>query len=337
MRKVENPPNPYESVYREFLEDPADIKLEVFEEEAKSILSENKSPDLSFRWSINPYRGCFHACSYCYARPTHEYLGFGAGTDFESKIVVKTNAPELLRQSFEKPRWKGELIVFSGDTDCYQPLEAHYELTKKCFEACLEYRNPVSIITKSPLIIRDKELLAELNRQAYVHVTASIAFSDDAMARKVEPQAPLPSRRFQMIKELTQAGIPIGVLIAPVIPGLNDDQVVRILRQARNAGATSAGMVPLRLPGSVQFVFLTRMRKEFPDRVKKIENFIRESKGGNLNNSQFFKRYEGQGNYWQAIEQLFAIETKNLGFNHADTPTPNTFQRPTELPLRLIK
>ncbi|MBI4063670.1 MAG: PA0069 family radical SAM protein [Elusimicrobia bacterium] len=333
MRKIDNLPNPFESTYREFLDEPPAVQVQVFEDDTKSILSENKSPDLSFRWSINPYRGCFHACAYCYARPSHEYLGFGAGSDFESKIVVKPKAPELLRQAFEKPSWKGEFIVFSGDTDCYQPLEAIYGLTRKCLEVCLEYRNPATLITKSYLIARDAELLAELNRQAYAHVTASIAFADDEMARKVEPQAPSPSRRFQMIETLTRAGVPVGVLIAPVMPGLNEDQILKILKRARQAGATSAGMVILRLPGSVKEVYLSRMKKEFPDRIKKIENFIRDARGGKLTDSNFHQRHQGSGRYWETIERLFELNRKKLEFAIAHRPIPQTFRRPTELPL----
>ncbi|MBI2069807.1 MAG: PA0069 family radical SAM protein [Elusimicrobia bacterium] len=334
MRKIDNPPNPFESTWREFLDEPPPAQTELFEEKAKSILSENKSPDLGFRWSVNPYRGCFHACAYCYARPSHEYLGFGAGTDFESKIVVKTNAPELLREAFEKPSWQGELIVFSGDTDCYQPAEALYQLTQKCLEACRDYQNPVSIITKSFLIVRDAPLLAELHQRSNVHVTASIAFSDDAMSRKVEPQTPAPSRRFQMIETLTKAGVPVGVLIAPVIPGLNENQIPQILKHAREAGARSAGMVILRLPGNVREVFLTRMAREFPDRIKKIESFIRAAKGGALNRSQFFQRHQGQGLYWETIKKLFSIQVKKLGFDEDDEKLmPSTFRRPDELPL----
>lgn len=332
MRKVENPPNPYESIDRELLEQPGDAKLEVFEEPAKEILSENKSPDLGFRWSLNPYRGCFHACAYCYARPSHEYLGFGAGSDFESKIVVKTNAPERLRAAFDKPSWQGELVVFSGDTDCYQPLEASYQLTRRCLEVCLEYRNPVSIITKSRLIARDASLLGTLASEAQAHVTASIAFADDAMSRKVEPQAPAPSKRFEMMQVLTKAGVPLSVLIAPVIPGLNDSQIPEILRRAAQAGAKHAGMVILRLPGHVEDVFLGRMAKEFPDRIQKIENFVRQAKGGVLNRSQFYERHRGQGEYWKTLQQLFVLECKKLGLNQfEERPTPKTFRRPWEL------
>ncbi|MBI4370371.1 MAG: PA0069 family radical SAM protein [Elusimicrobia bacterium] len=333
LRKIINPPSPYDCQWRELLEEPPPVELEYFEEPAKSILSENKSPDLSFRWSLNPYRGCFHACAYCYARPSHEYLGFGAGTDFESKIVVKPNAPELLRQTFEKSSWPGELIVFSGDTDCYQPAEAIYGLTRKCLEACLEYRNPVSIITKSRLILRDEDILRGLRQKSSVHVTASLAFADDDMARKVEPQAPSPSKRFEMIKGLAQAGISVSVLMAPIIPGLNDAQIPEVLRRAREAGAQSAGMVILRLPCSVQQVFQSRMAEQFPDRIKKIENFLKTAKNGVLNRGSFHERYEGHGEYWNAIQNLFTLECRRLGLNNKKEKTshPPTFHRPSEL------
>ncbi|MBI3291277.1 MAG: PA0069 family radical SAM protein, partial [Elusimicrobia bacterium] len=312
---VENPPNPYESTWREYLEPPPLARLEVFEERARSILSRNNSPDLSFRWSLNPYRGCFHGCAYCYARPTHEYLGFGAGTDFDTKIVVKMNAPELLRQAFERPSWQGELIVFSGDTDCYQPVEAVYRLTQQCLEVCVEFCNPVAIITKSYLILRDVELLQELVRRASLHVTLSIAFRDDATAKLVEPQAASISRRFDALKRLSHAGIPTSILVAPIIPGLNDSHIPDILERAKDCGAVSAGYVPLRLPGNVKTVFLDRIRQAFPLRAKKIERQIRETRDGKLYNSNFFERYHGQGKIWEATEVLFQLHQRRLGLD----------------------
>ena len=247
MRPVQNPPNPFDSVEREWLEEPPQVRLEVFEENAKSILSDNDSPDLPFRWSVNPYRGCFHACAYCYARPTHEYLGFGAGTDFESKIVVKSNAAALLRQAFLKPGWHGELVVFSGNTDCYQPLEATWRLTRACLEVCAEFRNPVGVITKSVLVQRDLDVLERLQRDAQVQVFFSIPFADDAMAKLIEPQAPSISRRFEAMRHLAAAGIPVGVSVAPLIPGLNDDDIAAVLERAHGAGATFASYTLLPL------------------------------------------------------------------------------------------
>src|SRR4051812_38595062 len=199
-RPVANPPNPWASTHVEWLEEPPAATLQIFEEEARSVLSENESPDIPFRFSLNPYRGCLHACAYCYARPSHQYWGFGAGTDFDRKIVVKKNAPEVLRRELLRPSWTGGTLVFSGNTDCYQPVEASYELTRRCLEVCLEFQNPVGIITKSLLIRRDVELLGELARRARAHVTVSIAFADDETSRKIEPYAGRPSKRFEVIR-----------------------------------------------------------------------------------------------------------------------------------------
>src|SRR5438128_11315226 len=192
VKLVSNPPNPFESQYREFLEPPPSVKVQIYEDDTRSILSHNDSPDLAFRWSVNPYRGCFHACAYCYARPSHEYLGLGAGTDFERKITVKPQAPRLLREAFERPSWKGELVVFSGVTDCYQPLEASYRLTRGCLEVCAEYRNPVGIITKSPLLERDLDVLQALATVADVGVTVSLPLWDRPHAHAVEPPVASP-------------------------------------------------------------------------------------------------------------------------------------------------
>lgn len=329
MRVISNPPNPFESSHRELLEAPAQVKLEVYEDATREILSRNESPDLPFRWSLNPYRGCFHACAYCYARPSHEYWGFGAGTDFDSKIVVKHDAPLLLRKTFMKPSWRGELIVFSGNTDCYQPLEATYGLTRACLEVCAEFRNPVGIITKAALIMRDIELLRRLHDNAWAQVYFSIPFADNETARKVEPQAPSTTKRFEAMKALSEAGIPTGISIAPVIPGLNEDDIPELLARARHAGARSATFVLLRLSGNVEPVFLERMASAFPDRIKKITNRIREVRGGKLSESDFFKRHHGNGTYWNMIEQFFEVGRRKAGFPDDDhQPIPNTFRRP---------
>ncbi len=329
MRTVANPPNPFESEHREFLEPPPQVRLQVFEDATREILSRNDSPDLPFRWSLNPYRGCFHACAYCYARPTHEYWGFGAGTDFESKIIVKPDAPALLRRTFDKPSWKGELIVFSGNTDCYQPLEATYGLTRACLQVCADYRNPVGIITKGALVLRDLDVLARLNREAWVRVYLSIPFADDSVARKVEPQAPSSSRRLETLRALSDAGIPTGISISPIIPGLNDDDIPELLVRARQAGAREAMSVMLRLSGNVEPVFLERMAAAFPDRIGTIVNRIREVRAGKLTEGDFFSRHEGTGPYWQMIERLFDISRRKAGFpDEHDEPVPNTFRRP---------
>ena len=209
-RPVDNPPNPWSSTHVEYLDEPPPARLEVFHDHARSILARNDSPDIPFRWSLNPYRGCMHACAYCYARPSHQHLGFGAGTDFDRKIVVKVNAPELLAEAFAKPSWQGELIAFSGNTDCYQPLEASYALTRACLEVCADYRNPVGVITKSALVRRDADVLARIARDSRARAMLSIPFARDEDALKIEPWAARVSRRFEALRALSDAGVPTG-------------------------------------------------------------------------------------------------------------------------------
>ncbi|MGA6826105.1 PA0069 family radical SAM protein [Nitrospira sp. NS4] len=329
MRRVANPPNPFESQHRELLEPAPPAKLVVFEDASREILSRNDSPDLPFRWSVNPYRGCFHGCAYCYARPSHEYWGFGAGTDFDTKIIVKEEAPQLLRRAFGKPSWQGELIVFSGNTDCYQPLEASYGLTRACLEVCAEYRNPVGVITKGALVRRDLDVLTSLRREAWVQVYVSIPFADDDTARLVEPQAPSPAKRFETMQALADAGIPTGISIAPIIPGLNDEDIPALLERAREAGAKTAVYSLLRLSGSVEPVFLERMKAAFPDRFGKIVNRLRETREGQLTEGAFFKRHQGSGTYWYMVEQLFEVAKRKAGFDAGDASgIPQTFRRP---------
>lgn len=328
MRAVANPPNPFESSHRELLTPAPTVHLAVYEDATREILSRNESPDLPFRWSVNPYRGCFHACAYCYARPTHEYWGFGAGTDFESKLMVKEAAPSLLRRSFERPSWQGELVVFSGNTDCYQPLEASYGLTRACLEVCAEFRNPVGVITKGALVLRDLDVLTELHRKAWVRVYLSIPFADEATARAMEPHAPSVGKRFEVLERLSKAGIATGISVAPIIPGLNDGDLPVLLERARRAGAQTATCSLLRLSGSVEAVFLDRIREAFPKRVKKITNRIREVRGGQLSESGFFARQQGSGIYWQTIQQLFDLARRRAGFDdRADEAIPDTFRR----------
>lgn len=329
MRAISNPPNPFDSQHRDLLEPAVAATLTVYEDDSREILSRNESPDLPFRWSVNPYRGCFHACAYCYARPSHEYWGFGAGTDFDSKIMVKKNAPQLLRRAFDRASWRGELIVFSGNTDCYQPLEAAYRLTRACLSLCVEYRNPVGVITKGALVLRDLDLLRRLSREAWVRVYFSIPFSSDDMARNVEPHAPTISKRFEVMKMLADAGIATGISIAPVIPGLNEDDIPELLERARTAGACTAVTALLRLPGSAQAVFLERMQELFPDRIGKIVSRLREVRSGDLTESAFFRRQRGTGVYWDMVEQLFNVAKRRAGFTDDDGGAmPDTFRRP---------
>ena len=335
-RPVQNPPNPWSSTHVEWLEEPPNATLQVFEEQARSILSENDSPDLPFRFSLNPYRGCIHACAYCYARPSHQYLGFGAGTDFDRKIVVKMNAAQLLREAFLRPSWNGENIVFSGNTDCYQALEANYEITRQCLEVCLEFQNPVSIITKSRLVARDAPLLAELSVRARAMVFLSIPFAQDEDSRKIEPWAAVTSQRFSAMRILADAGIYVGIAIAPIIPGLNDSDVAELLERAKEAGASMAFTQPLRLAAEVLPVFEERLTEAYPLRVKKVKNAVLEMRGGKMNDSAFGARFSGQGPRWAMIEQLFKSHCERLGLNQERiaTEAPTTFSRPKkQLPL----
>lgn len=329
MKLVSNPPNPYISTYHEWLEPPPPAKLEIYEETAKSILSENDSPDVPFRWSVNPYRGCQHACAYCYARPYHEYLGLGAGTDFETKLVVKLNAADLLRTAFSKRGWRGERVNFSGVTDCYQPLEAVYGVTRACLEVCRDFANPVAIVTRSYLVMRDAELLAEIDRVADAAVFESIPFADDALARLIEPQAPPPSRRFDAMRKLTAAGVRVGVLVAPVIPGLNDREIPAILKRSAEAGARQACFMPLRLPGNVASVFLERLHAALPDRAARVEARIREMRGGALTESRFVDRMRGEGEYWRSVQDLFEVHRERNGLKSAsDSATSRQASKP---------
>jgi DNA repair photolyase len=329
MRTIANPPNPFDSQHRELLEPPRAAKVMVYGDETREILSRNESLDLPFRWSVNPYRGCFHACAYCYARPSHEYWGFGAGTDFDSRIIVKEDAPLLLRRAFDKQSWRGELIVFSGNTDCYQPLEAAYRLTRACLSLCADYRNPVGIITKGVLVLRDLDVLRRLHEEAWVRVYISIPFSSDDMARKVEPHAPSITKRFETMKILADAGITTGISIAPVIPGLNEGDMPELLERAHQAGAGTAVASLLRLPGNVEPVFLERMQEAFPDRVGKIIARLREVRGGAMTDGEFFRRHAGTGVYWDMIEQLFSVAKRRAGFTEDNAGViPDTFRRP---------
>jgi DNA repair photolyase len=333
LRPLANPPNPWASAGVEYLEGEAPLaQLEVYEDHSRGILSKNDSPDVGFEWSVNPYRGCFHACAYCYARPTHEYLSFGAGTDFDRKIVVKKRAAELLREAFDAPKWRGDTIVFSGVTDCHQPVEASYRLTRGCLEVCSEYRNPIGIITKSPLVERDVDVLQELTRVSHASVMVSIPIWDPERARAIEPFVTTPARRVRTIERLAAAGIRVGVMVAPIIPGLNDEDMGDVLRAARNAGATRAGTVLLRLPGPVKDVFEERLRASLPLRAERVLRRIRETRGGKMNDARFGVRGTGEGPYAEAIGQLFRQTAQRLGFETGrvgedeDPETP--FRRP---------
>ncbi|MEZ4294226.1 MAG: PA0069 family radical SAM protein [Polyangiaceae bacterium] len=326
---LSNPPNPWSSTTVEWLGEPPNAPLHVYEEQAKSIVNEIDSPDIGMSWSLNPYRGCQHACAYCYARPSHQYWGFGAGTDFDRNIVAKVNAAALLREAFERRSWKGESVTFSGNTDCYQPLEASYHLTRACLSVCLDYRNPAHVITKSALVRRDIDVLAKLHQQARAGVTLSIPFADDAMGRAIEPLASSCTNRFETLRRLSAAGIPVSVNVAPIIPGLNDTQVVEILERAKEAGATRAGMILLRLPKEVLPVFLERLEAAYPQRAGKVKRAILDMRGGKMNTADFGARMEGQGPRWAAVSNLFELTARRLGLETHGSGRDDTREQAT--------
>ena len=331
MRPVSNPPNPWETVHAEWLGEAPEARLQVFEEHSRSIIAENESPDVGFRFSVNPYRGCFHSCAYCYARPTHQYLGFGAGTDFETKIVVKVNAPELLRKELSRRSLDGEPLVFSGVTDCYQPLEAVYSVTRRCLEVCRDFRQSVGIVTKGALVRRDIDVLSALAREADTRVYLSIPFASDATARLLEPNVALPSQRLETLAILSSAGIPTGIALAPIIPGINDSDIPQLLARGRSAGASKAFLTLLRLPAEVLPVFEERLAAAFPDREKKVWSAISQMRGGKKNESRFGARMGGVGPRWRAVETLFEAEKRRLGFRDDEEPSPprtSRFERP---------
>ncbi len=336
IKRATNPKNPFTGQSVEWFDVPTPPPAEVYEERAKSVLSKNESPDVGFSYSVNPYRGCFHGCSYCYARPTHQYIDFGAGIDFERKIVAKVNAPELLEAAFMKPSWKGDRIVFSGVTDCYQPIENSYELTKRCLEVCLRFQNPVTIITKGALVARDAQLLGELAARADAEVFISLAFSDDASARAVEPHTPSPRARLRAMQILHDAGVRVGIAVAPVIPGLNDTQIPELIARAKECGASRAFITLLRLPAEVEGIFFEQLEERLPQRSAKIRHAIMAMKEGQLNRSAFGERMVGTGPRWEAVKWLFTNACRKHGISTGEQRleaqeeiTERTFRRPT--------
>ena len=310
-----------------------------YEDISQSIVSQNDSPDIGFNYSINPYRGCAHGCSYCYARPTHEYLGLSAGLDFETKVFVKQRAPELFRQWLSRPEWSPEPIAFSGVTDCYQPIERQLELTRGCLETAAECCQPVLLVTKNALVTRDLDLLARLAAKRAVSVAMSITSLNQELTRSMEPRTSSPAAKLRAMEELAKAGVPTSVMAAPIIPGLNDSELPSILQAARDAGASSAAYLLLRLPTTVSEVFLEWLQRTRPDQASKVESFIRSTRSGSLNNSQFGRRHRGIGQWADALEQTFRVFAKKYGF--VDDPAPlncDDFRppRPTSGQLRLF-
>lgn len=288
-------------------EDFQQIKTHFTEVFPKTIVNAVKSPDLRMEYSMNPYQGCEHGCSYCFARPTHEYWGFSSGVDFERKIMVKKNAPELLEQFFQKRNYSPKTIMLSGNTDCYQPAERTFEITRKLLQLCLEYRHPISILTKNALVLRDLDILKPLAEQNLVSVSLSIPTMNEEIRRKMEPRTSSTKNKLKAIEILSENKIPTGVMVAPVIPGLTSDESLNILKTVSEAGAQTFGYVLVRLNDTVEPIFINWIQANFPDRAQKVLNLIRSMRGGKLGEKRYHERYQGEGNIAEMIHHTFAL------------------------------
>ena len=325
MRYIKNPPNPFDKYSAEFIGEPPPTKLEVFEETVtKQMITKAFASDWEggFRYTINCYRGCVHGCTYCFARRYHEFLGYGAGTDFETKIVVKINAPQALREQLKKTRQKMPHVDFSFATDPYLPLEASYELTRKCLQVCAEFRVPVGVITKSPLVTRDIDVLKELGAWVYF----SIPFLTKEKSNPFEPYTPVPDARFRAMETLTSAGIEVGVGVAPVIPGYSESDIPKLLERARDAGAKRAFMSMLHLDSdSIEEYFVAKMNERLsPTAAKKIVNTMKRERGGRLQHRTFAERSTGRTEQWEVTRKLFDFHAKRLGFRQHEMPAEST-------------
>ncbi|CAG1002598.1 hypothetical protein PHYC_03006 [Phycisphaerales bacterium] len=308
-------------------------RTRVIPDSTRTLINRVDSPDLPFHWTVNPYRGCEHGCIYCYARPGHEYLSMSCGLDFETVILAKHDAPELLRRELSHTSWRGEAIMFSGVTDPYQPLERELRITRRCLEVCHEVRQPVWMITKNHLITRDIDLLSGLSRDGAAAAAVSLTTLDPALAAKMEPRASGPSARLRAIRELASAGIPVTVMTAPIIPRINDHEIPALLAAAAEAGATSAGYVLLRLPHQIKDLFLDWLARHFPDRAAHAESLIRQTRGGELYEPGFFTRQRGEGPMAEQIRRVFDLFAKKHGLVKARrTLNSAGFRRPDATP-----
>jgi len=315
-----NPANRFEKISFERDEEISDEeypspKTEFYKDTSKSIISYNDSPDIGYETSLNPYRGCEHGCVYCYARPTHEYFGLSSGSDFESIIFVKTEASLLLRKELAHPKWKPQVIVMSGVTDCYQPFERRFQITRQCLEVLLDFKNPVGIITKNRLVTRDIDIFKSMAQYQGVRVMVSIATLDPHLARMMEPRASTPANRLKAIEELAKAGVPVSVNVAPIVPGLTDHEIPSILKAAADLGAQSAGYTVLRLPYAVKDIFERWLIEYFPERKDKVLNRLRELSDGALYDSSWGTRMSGKGLFAQHIRDMF-----DMGYKRAQFP-----------------
>ena len=306
------------------------VATEYFEDSSNSIVSENNSPDVPFRYSLNPYRGCSHGCSYCYARPTHEYLGLGPGLDFESKIIIKPNAAELFRKWLLEGHRKGravEPVMISGVTDCYQGCEKEFELTRQCLEVAIDFRYPVQLITKNALICRDLDFIGKLASMNLISVAISVTTLDQSLTRIMEPRTSAPVARLDAIKKIADTGCPTMVMVAPIIPGINEQEIPTVLKAAADAGATRAGYVALRLPLTVEPVFLAWLDQHFPDRKEKVIERVRTMRDGKMNSSTFGERMTGKGVWGEQTRQLMTMFCKQYGLDCGVS-----YGKPTERP-----
>ncbi len=308
-----NPPNPFsklestiahiEGIDEESHE--AQGALEIFYESAKNVISKNKSEDLGFEYSVNPYQGCEHGCVYCYARNSHTYWGLSAGLDFETKIIVKRDVAQKFEEQILSKNWKVKPIMLSGNTDCYQPIERKYELTRQLLKVALKYQHPVSIITKNALVTRDTDLLSQLARQSLVHVCFSITSTDEQLRLKLEPRTASFKKKLEAIRLLSREGIPVSVMNAPIIPGLNDHDIPKVIEAVADAGALNVNYTVVRLNGQIGKIFQEWIEKAYPNKASKVLNQIKEMHGGKVNDSEYGRRMRGEGNYAQMIHQLF--------------------------------
>jgi DNA repair photolyase len=320
------PANRFENVVRvpdfadfegddEFLDELQRVPTEFLSDRSQSIVSENASPDIPFRYSLNPYRGCEHGCAYCYARPTHEYLGFNAGIDFESKIVVKERAPELFREWLARDDYRPEPIMFSGVTDCYQPAERRFQLTRQCLEVASEAGQPICIVTKNALVARDLDILQSMAERNLVQVGISLTSLDPGVTATMEPRTSRPAARLRAMQALSASGVPVLAMIAPVIPGVNDSEIPRLLEAAREHGATQAGYVLLRLPITVKPVFLDWLERTHPSKRERVLGLIQSTREGKLNSAEFGARMRGKGPLAEQIEQTFRVFRRKFGLD----------------------
>jgi DNA repair photolyase len=299
----------------EYLEGLGRRPTEYIPDRSRSIVAENDSPDVGFRYSINPYRGCQHGCAYCFARPTHEFLGFNAGLDFETKILVKHDAPELFREFLLRPSWRPEPIALAPNTDAYQPGERRFGLTRRCLEVAAEFRQPIALITKNALVLRDLDILGAMAAEGIVQANVSLTTLNAELARAMEPRTSPPASRLRAIRGLAEAGVPVRAFLAPVIPGLTDHEIPEILAAAKEAGARAAAYTMLRLPLTVAPVFLDWLRRRYPERASKVEGRIRAVRGGALNSPRFGDRMAGRGELAEGIGRLFRLFTCRHGLD----------------------